>query len=112
MALLGDSSSVVVKKICIGANRYSSNRGKASYLNCVDSYPDSEDNSGEFGIQFRINYDEFTEVKKHNPGLLSPVVVVLEGQFVTFAGEQRFQPTKLLSAHPYKAAQPKPEPAK
>lgn len=102
MSLLNDSSSVIVKKICIGANRYSSQRGKAAYLNCVDSYPESEDNHGEFGIQFRISFDEFPMVHQHKPGLLNPVVVTMEGAFQTFAGEMRFTPTKLVSAVPYK----------
>jgi len=103
MSLLGDSNSnVTVKKVCIGANRYSSQRGKAAFLNCVDSYQDSEDNHGEFGIQFRITYDEFSQVAALKPSLLAPVVVTLEGQFQTFAGEQRFTPTALLAVAPFK----------
>lgn len=101
MALLSDNSSVTVKKVCIGANRYSSQRGKAMYINCVDSYPDHEDSSGEFPIQFRCQYDEFALFANHKPSLLKPVVVIMEGQFVSFAGNQQFQPSKIISVAPF-----------
>lgn len=104
MALLQENSSVTVKKVCFGRNRYISRNGsKAMYLNCLDSYQDDDENSnGEFAIQFRVDYDEWSKFGDLRPSYQDPVVVTMSGQFVMFAGDQQFQPDEILSVKPFK----------
>jgi len=110
MSNLLDNTSLLARKVCIGVNRYSSARGKAAYMNCLDSYQDNEDSFGQFQVQLRINYDEFTLFVEHQPSVLNPVVVTMEGRLQVFAGQQSFACDKVISVEPFKVSKPKEQP--
>lgn len=97
-----ENTSLLARKVCIGINRYSSARGKAAYINCVDSYPEGDDSYGQFQAQIRIDYDEFAQFAPHKPSLLSPVIVTMEGRLQVFAGQQSFACDKVVKVEPYK----------
>jgi hypothetical protein len=97
-----ENTSLLARKVCIGANRYSSARGKAAYINCLDSYPDNEDSFGQFQAQLRISYDEFSLLSPHKPSLLNPVIVTMEGRLQVFAGQQSFACDKVIKVELYK----------
>ncbi len=97
-----ENTSLIAKKLCIGVNRYSSARGKAAYINCVDSYPAGDDSFGQFQAQLRIEYDEFSLFAPHKPSVLAPVIVTMEGRLQVFAGQQSFACDKVLKVEPYK----------
>jgi len=99
-----ENTSLLARKVCIGTNRYSSARGKAAYINCLDSYPEGEDSYGQFQAQIRINYDEFALFTPHKPSLLNPVIVTMEGRLQVFAGQQSFACDKVVKVEPYKPA--------
>jgi hypothetical protein len=98
-----ENTSLLAKKVCIGVNRYSSARGKAAYMNCVDSYQDNEDSMGQFQAQLRIGYDEYTLFQQHKPSVINPVVVTFEGRMQVFAGQQSMACDKVIKVEPYKS---------
>ncbi len=101
-----ENTSLLARKVCIGANRYSSARGKAAYMNCLDSYPENDDSFGQFQAQLRISYDEFSLLAPHNPSVLNPVIVTMEGRLQVFAGQQSFACDKVISVEPFKQVTP------
>lgn len=103
-----ENTSLLARKVCIGVNRYSSARGKAAYINCLDSYPEGDDSFGQFQAQLRIDYDEFAQFVPHKPSVLNPVIVTMEGRLQVFAGQQSFACDKVIKVEPYK---PQPAPA-
>ncbi|MDO9141753.1 MAG: hypothetical protein Q7U38_15650 [Methylobacter sp.] len=110
MSNLLDNTSLLARKVCIGVNRYSSARGKAAYMNCLDSYQDNEDSFGQFQVQLRISYDEFMLFAEHKPSVLNPVVVTMEGRLQVFAGQQSFACDKVINVEPFKPSVPKAQP--
>lgn len=101
-----ENTSLLARKVCIGINRYSSVRGKAAYINCLDSYPQGEDSFGQFQAQLRIEYDEFALFAPLKPSVLNPVVVTMEGRLQVFAGQQSFACDKVVKVEPYIPAKP------
>lgn len=96
----------IIKQVCIGANRYVSARGKAMYINCLESYPNDDDNAfGEYSVQHRCNYDDynmFLDGKK--PSFDNPQIVTCEGKFEVFAGNKQFSVEKIIDVQPFKAS--------
>jgi len=101
-----ENTSLIAKKVCIGVNRYSSARGKAAYINCLDSYPAGDDSFGQFQAQLRIDNDEFAQFVPFKPSVLNPVVVTMEGRLQVFAGQQSFACDKVIKVEPYKPGTP------
>ncbi len=99
-----ENTSLLARKVCIGANRYSSVRGKAAYMNCLDSYPAHEDSMGQFQAQIRITYDEYSLLAPFQVSVLNPVIVTMAGRLQVFAGQQSFACDKVISVEPFKPA--------
>jgi len=96
-----ENTSLIAKKVCIGVNRYSSARGKAAYMNVLESYPVGDDSHGQFMAQLRISYDEYSLFVKHQPSFQTPVIVTMEGRMQVFAGQQSLAVDKVISVEPY-----------
>ena len=97
----------IIKQVCIGANRYQSRNGSAMYINCLESYDDTDSDSlGEYAVQHRCDYDDFSKFEKNPPSFFNPVVVTAEGKFEVFAGNKQFTVEKIVSVEPYKSSKP------
>lgn len=93
----------VIKQVCIGVNRYSSPKSQAMYINCLESYPDDDQNSkGEYAVQHRCDYDDFSHFEKNQPTFQSPQVVTAEGSFQMFAGNKQFTVSRIVHVELYK----------
>lgn len=92
----------IIKQVCVGVNRYQSQRGSAMYINCLESYPNEDQNSlGEYAVQHRCDYDDFKHFDQHKPSFSHPVVVTCEGKFEVFAGTKQFSVTSIIKVEPY-----------
>jgi len=100
----------IIKQVCIGANRYVSARGKAMYINCLESYPSDDDNSlGQYAVQHRCEYDDYNLfLNGKKPSFDNPMIVTCEGKFEVFAGNKQFTVEKIIDVQPVNAAVKQP----
>jgi len=95
----------IIKQVCIGANRYTSARGQAMYINCLESYQVDDNSIGEYAVQHRCSFDDFKFFEgKNKPSFSTPMVVTAEGKFEVFAGTKQFSISSIVSVTPYKTA--------
>lgn len=93
----------IIKQVCIGTQRYSSAKSKAMYINCLESYPNEDENAlGEYAVQHRCDYDDYKYFEKNQPSFTQPMLVTAEGKFEVFAGNKQFSVSKIVSVEPYK----------
>lgn len=98
-----------IKQVCIGVNRYSSARAQAMFINCLESYPEDEQNSiGQYQVSHRCSYEDFSHFEKNRPSFFNPMVVTAEGKFEMFAGDKVFTVTRIVSVEPYVAKKAAP----
>ncbi len=100
---LGIENVSIIKQVCIGVNRYSSQRGQAMYINCLESYLDDDNSFGEYSVQHRCSYDDFKHFEGvKNPSFHTPMLVTAEGKFEVFAGNKQFTVSRIVSVEPFK----------